>query len=66
MKPGRNRRTRVTRRKPSNAFEAMLKKWQRGDEMSWGDLFAAWLQVPTAPRSRDMVRRLIRRIKWIA
>jgi hypothetical protein len=56
----------VTRRKPSNAFEAMLKKWQRGDEMSWGDLFAAWLQVPTAPRSRDMVRRLIRRIKWIA
>ena len=59
-------RRRAKRRKPANAFEVILKQWQRGDDVSWGELFAAWLQVPTAPRSRDMVRRLIRRIEWIA
>jgi len=58
-------RIRNRKRRPANAFEALLEKWQRGDEVSWGDLFAAWLKLPTAPKSRETVRKVIRRVEWI-
>lgn len=53
------------RRKPGNAFEVLLEKWQQGDEVSWGELFAAWLKTPLAPRTPDMVRKVIRKVEWI-
>ena len=61
----RTSRARLTKRRPANAFEVMLEKWQRGDDISWGELFAAWLKMPVAPRSRDVVRKLIRKVEWI-
>ncbi len=53
-------------REPGNAFEALLEKWQRGDEVSWGELFAAWLKTPLAPRTPDVVWKVIRKVEWIA
>lgn len=61
----RERRAGKPGRRPLNAFEVMLEKWQRGEDVSWGQLFAAWLKTPTAPRSPDTVRRVIRKVEWI-
>ena len=61
----RDRRTRQFARRPANAFEVMLEKWQQGEDISWGQLFAAWLKTPTAPRSPEIVRRVIRKVEWI-
>jgi len=52
-------------RAPRNRFEIMLERWQRGDDITWGELFTAWLQTPVAPRSRETVRRVIRKVEWI-
>jgi hypothetical protein len=52
-------------RKPGNAFEIALEKWRRGEDISWGELFAAWLKTPMAPASSDTVRRVIRKVEWI-
>jgi len=52
-------------RRALNRFEAMLQQWQRGDDVSWGELFAAWLKTPVAPKSRETVRRVIRKVEWI-
>ncbi|MGH2593279.1 MAG: hypothetical protein ACRDGG_07180 [Anaerolineae bacterium] len=52
-------------RKQGSPFEVMLEKWRRGEEVSWGELFAAWVKTPVAPRSRETVRKVIRRVEWI-
>ena len=51
-------------RKPADTFGAVLEKWRRGDDITWGELFAAWLKTPTAPASPDTVRRVIRKVEW--
>ena len=56
----------IVGRRPVTLFDAMLERWQRGDEMSWGDLFAAWLKLPAAPQSREIVSKVIRKVEWIA
>jgi len=61
----RRHREKSVGRKPMNVFEAMLEQWRRGDELTWGELFAAWLRLPVAPKSRETVRRVIRRVEWI-
>jgi hypothetical protein len=52
-------------RTPRNVFEVMLERWRRGENVSWGDLFASWVKLPAAPRSRETVRRVIRKVEWI-
>jgi len=52
-------------RRPGHAFETMLDKWRCGDDITWGELFAAWLKMPMAPASPDTVRRVIRKVEWI-
>jgi len=52
-------------RRPGYAFETTLEEWQRGDDVTWGELFAAWLMTPMAPASPDTVRRVIRKVEWI-
>jgi hypothetical protein len=47
------------------AFETALERWLRGDDLSWGELFAAWVKMPTASRSRDTVWKVIRRVEWM-
>ena len=50
---------------PANAFETTLDEWRRGDDITWGELFAAWLKTPMAPASPDTVWRVIRKVEWI-
>lgn len=52
-------------RTPRNVFEVMLERWRRGEDVSWGELFASWVKMPAAPRSRDTVRRVIDKVQWI-
>jgi len=61
----RDRGITLPARKPGNAFETTLEEWQRGDDITWGELFAAWLKTPVAPASPDTVRRVIRKVEWI-
>jgi len=60
-----NKRMTATRfeRRPRNHFEVLLHKWRLGDEVRWGDLFAAWVQAPLAPSTPDVVRRTIRKVE---
>ena len=46
---------------PKNAkqFEMLLKAWQRGEDVAWADLMAAWVKAPTAPLTQDTVQKVI-------
>ena len=61
----RDGRIRLQARQPADDFETVLERWRCGDELTWGELFAAWLKTPTAPASPDTVRRVIRKVEWI-
>lgn len=52
-------------RKPKTAaqFDRLLKAWQRGDEMKWAELMAAWVKAPTAPVTRETIEKIIRCLK---
>ena len=52
-------------RRPRNHFEVLLHRWRLGDDVKWGDLFAAWMMLPLAPRSPDVVRKVIQKVEWI-
>jgi len=47
--------------KPKNAgqFEALLKAWQRGEEVAWADLMEAWVKAPAAPLTQETVQKVI-------
>jgi hypothetical protein len=51
--------------KPKSArqFEAVLKAWQRGEDVAWADLMAAWVKAPTAPVTRETVLKIIHSLK---
>jgi hypothetical protein len=40
-------------------FEALLKAWQRGEDVAWADLMSAWVKAPTAPLTPDTVQKVI-------
>jgi hypothetical protein len=40
-------------------FEALLRAWQRGEDVAWADLMAAWVKAPTAPLTQDTVQKVI-------
>jgi hypothetical protein len=46
---------------PRNAaqFDKLLKAWQRGEDVAWADLMAAWVKTPTAPLTQDTVQKVI-------
>ena len=48
-------------KKPKSAaqFEKLLKAWQRGEDVAWADLMAAWVKAPTAPVTREMIKKVI-------
>ena len=48
-------------RKPRSAgqFDALLKAWQRGEDVAWADLMAAWVKAPTAPVTRETIVKVI-------
>ena len=51
--------------KPKSArqFEGLLKAWQRGEDVAWADLMAAWVKAPTAPATRATVQKIIQCLK---
>lgn len=50
---------------PKNArpFDALLRAWQRGEEVTWADLMAAWVNAPTAPVTKETIQKTIRCLK---
>ena len=52
-------------KKPKSAaqFDRLLKAWQRGDDVMWGDLMAAWVKAPTAPMTRETILKIIQCLK---
>lgn len=46
--------------KNARPFEALLKAWQRGEEVAWADLMAAWVIAPTAPVTKETIQKIIR------
>jgi hypothetical protein len=45
--------------KKTKQFEKLLKAWQRGEDVAWADLLAAWVKAPTAPLTQDTVQKVI-------
>ena len=44
-------------------FEALLNAWQRGEDVAWADLMAAWVKAPTAPETRETIVKIIQCLK---
>jgi hypothetical protein len=49
----------IKRAKSAKKFEKLLTAWQHGEEVAWADLLAAWIKLPTAPRTKETVLKLI-------
>ena len=49
--------------KSASQFDALLKAWQRGEDVAWADLMAAWVKAPTAPMTRETVLKVIQCLK---
>ena len=51
--------------KPKSArqFDALLGAWQRGEDVAWADLMAAWVKAPTAPMTRETILKVIQCLK---
>jgi hypothetical protein len=43
-------------------FDQMLEAWRAGKEIGWSDLLAAWVEAPPAPRSPDMLVKVIQSV----
>jgi hypothetical protein len=50
---------------PKNArqFDRLLRAWQRGEDVTWADLMAAWVKAPTAPVTRETIVKIIQCLK---
>ena len=49
----------TTPKTESGKFDTMLEAWRTGHEVGWSDLLAAWVEAPPAPRSSDLVVKVI-------
>ncbi len=52
-------------KKPKNVvkFDKLLKAWERGEDVAWADLMAAWVKAPTAPVTRETILKIIQCLK---
>jgi hypothetical protein len=41
----------------------LLKAWQRGEDVTWADLMAAWVKAPVAPVTRETIVKVIQRLQ---
>jgi hypothetical protein len=51
------------RPKSARQFDKLLKAWQRGEDVAWADLMAAWVKAPTAPVTRETIVKIIQCLK---
>ena len=49
--------------KSTGQFDALLKAWQRGEDVAWADLMAAWVKAPTAPATPETILKVIQCLK---
>ena len=49
--------------KSAKRFDKLLKAWQRGEDVAWADLMAAWVKAPTAPVTRETIMKIIQCLK---
>jgi len=45
--------------KSAKKFKKSLSAWQRGEDIDWADLMAAWIKTPTTPLTKETVLKLI-------
>jgi hypothetical protein len=52
-------------KRPKNVaqFDKLLKAWQRGEDVTWADLMAAWVKAPVAPVTRETIVKVIQRLQ---
>ena len=48
-----------TAKAETGKFDQLLDAWRAGKEVGWSDLLAAWIEAPPAPRSPDLVVKVI-------
>lgn len=55
------RATKATSSKKSTGskFDQLLDAWRSGKDVGWSELLAAWVEAPPAPRSPDMIVKVI-------
>ena len=51
------------RPRSAKQFDRLLKAWQRGEDVAWGDLMAAWVKAPTAPATHETILKIIQCLK---
>jgi hypothetical protein len=49
-------------RKPATKFETMLQAWRSGQDVTWAELLAAWVEAPAAPPSPDLIVKVIQSV----
>ena len=49
--------------KSGEQFDKLLKAWQRGEDVAWADLMAAWVKAPTAPVTREVIEKVINELE---
>jgi hypothetical protein len=51
----------VKKQSPST-FDVLLKAWHDDQDVAWAELMAAWVEAPAAPRTPEVITRLIKRL----
>ena len=51
-----------TTKREYTKFDQMLEAWQAGKEVGWPDLLAAWVEAPPAPRSAELLVKVIQSV----
>jgi len=51
------------RPKSTAQFDKLLKAWQRGEDVAWADLMAAWVKAPIAPVTRETLLKIVQCLK---
>ncbi len=49
--------------KSARHFDALLGAWQRGEDVAWADLMAAWVKAPTAPVTGETILKIVECLK---
>ncbi len=59
MTTTKSSQTTQSKKQTHSKFDQMLDEWRSGKEVGWSDLLAAWVEAPPAPRSPDLVIKVI-------
>ncbi|HZY45905.1 MAG TPA: hypothetical protein VFF70_14290 [Anaerolineae bacterium] len=60
MTTNQSPKTTPSKKQTVSKFDQMFDEWRSGKQVGWSDLLAAWVEAPPAPRSPDLVIKVIR------